>query len=170
MVNFTRDDNDGLDWRLMQNGAVSLYFRRSVLDKDIDWLREHGYRVEVIDCSSEDEFTAQMSKALRFKEQFGYEPWTGNLNALNDALRNCVDEDCTGLVLCLLRYDTLKSNRPDIGEAVLHYIEYNSRNQMLFGLRLMALVQSDDPKIQFGSLGGRQPGWNPKEWQTSSRA
>ena len=96
-----------------------------------------------------------MSLVLKFKEQFGYDEWTGNLDALNDAFR-CLDTDPeTGLVLCFLRYDLLKAENPQLADGVLDMIERNSRDHLLFGRRLLALVQSDDPRIQFHPLGAR---------------
>ncbi|HEX7958747.1 MAG TPA: hypothetical protein VF493_02440 [Terriglobales bacterium] len=32
-----------LDWRLLQNGGVALYFRPAVLEEDVDWFRTNQY-------------------------------------------------------------------------------------------------------------------------------
>ena len=40
----------------------------------------------MIDCRDLAGFQLQMS-LIKFKEQFGYDEWSGNLNALNDAFR-----------------------------------------------------------------------------------
>jgi hypothetical protein len=40
---------------------------------------------------------------------------------------------------------------------------------MLYGRRLLILVQSDDPKIQFGLVGGEAPMWNRREWSLKDR-
>jgi len=56
---FSGDDFNRLDWRLLQNGAVSLYYRATVLEADIAWLAEHGYCVHEFDCAawtSENDF------------------------------------------------------------------------------------------------------------------
>jgi hypothetical protein len=168
MAAFSENDMDRLDWKLMQNGAVTLYFQTAILEEDLVWLREHGYQIESIDCRDLAEFQHQMSRVLGFKEQFGYDEWTGNLDALNDAF--CLEIDPEGgLVLCFRRYDLLKAASPDLAQGVLDIIESNSRNQLLFGRRLLALVQSDDPRIHFGPLGTRAAGWNRREWLNKNR-
>lgn len=40
----------GLPWRLMQNGPVTLYWRRVYFEQDIGALRERGYVVPSFDC------------------------------------------------------------------------------------------------------------------------
>jgi hypothetical protein len=40
----------------------------------------------------------------------------------------------------------------------------------LFGRRLLCLVRSEDPWIQFGQVGGREPWWNGREWFNADRA
>jgi hypothetical protein len=168
MVSFSEDNWDQLDWRLMQNGAITLYFQMAILEADLAWLRTHGYHIETIDCQDLAAFRRQMSLALRFKEQFGYDAWTGNLDALNDAFSLEIAPE-TGLVFCFLRYDLLKAASPELAEGVLDIIEWNSRDHLLLGRRLLALVQSDDPRIQFGPLGARSANWNEREWLNKNR-
>ena len=85
---FTDADMDRADWRLLQEGAVSLFWKPQVLDAAKDDLKQLGYEILDIECGhGVEHFRAQVSLALRWEEQFGYSPWTGNLDALNDALR-----------------------------------------------------------------------------------
>ena len=166
MAPFSENDMERLDWHLMQNGAVTLYFQTAILEEDVAWLRVHGYQIETIDCRDVAGFQCQISRVLKFKEQFGYDEWTGNLNALNDAFG--IDFE-GGLVLCFLRYDLLKAAKPEFAQGVLDILESNSRDHLLFGRRLLALVQSNDPKIQFEPLGARAAGWNRREWLNENR-
>jgi hypothetical protein len=159
--------SNDLDFQLLQNGAVTLYHQTVILDQDLTWLREHGYEVETVDCRNLRDFKHQMSVALRFKEQFGYNEWTGNLNALNDAFREPTAE--SGFAICFLRYDLLAAADPAFAEAILDIVEQNSRNHLLDGRRLMALVQSDDPRIRFDRLGARPAHWNRAEWLDKNR-
>lgn len=48
-------------------------------------------------------------------------------------------------------------------------MEKNSRLLLLFGLRLIVLVQSNDPEISFDPVGGRSVMWNGREWFNKSR-
>jgi len=40
---------------------------------------------------------------------------------------------------------------------------------LLLGQRLLALVQSDDPRIRFERIGAVPVNWNPREWLDSDR-
>src|ERR1700730_11817696 len=92
--------SNDLDFQLLQNGAVTLYYQTAILDQDLAWLRECGYQVGTIDCRDLPEFKHRMSVALRFKEQFGYDEWTGNLDALNDAFREPEGDSESGFAIC----------------------------------------------------------------------
>jgi hypothetical protein len=152
----------------MQNSAVTLYYRRHLFERDMNWLAEYGYAIHTIDCSYEEVFESQISRALCFVERFGYE-WSRNLDALNDGFYNIEFHGVTGVAFCLMRYDALAAADPHAAHAVLDIIEWNSRYHLLFGNRLLALVQSDDPDISFDSLGARPAEWNRDEWFTASR-
>ena len=40
-----------IDYALMQNGPMNLYYRNEILDSDIDSLKGLGYLIEIFDCS-----------------------------------------------------------------------------------------------------------------------
>jgi hypothetical protein len=160
---------DRLDWHLMQNGAVTLYFQMAILEEDQAWLCHHGYHIETIDCRDLGAFCRQVSLVLKFKEQFGYDEWTGNLDALNDAFQYLDIDPESGLVLSFLRYDLLKSANHHIAQGFLEIVESSSRDHLLFGRRLLALVQSDDPRIRFEPFGARAANWNRREWLNKDR-
>jgi hypothetical protein len=169
MATFTEDDQNRLDWRLLRDGAVTLYFRRSFFDQDAAWLKDNGYAVHVIDCTESSRFDWEMTRAFKFKENFGYEPWTGNLDALNDAFR-CLDFDSlTGIALCFVRFDALFAKDSRLANGVLDVVECRSRENLLVGNRLLALVQSNEPFIQIAPIGARTPQWNEEEWFNDSR-
>ena len=42
-----------LDWMLLQDGAVTLYFRPQMLVEDVEWLKRHDYRVNSFECGLE---------------------------------------------------------------------------------------------------------------------
>lgn len=53
MACFSESDElqNGPDFELMQNGPVTLFFKRALLDEKLAWLREHQYKVVEVDCS-----------------------------------------------------------------------------------------------------------------------
>jgi RNAse (barnase) inhibitor barstar len=150
-----------LDWNLLLNGACTLYYRPEILAQDEAWLREHGYEVHVFDCASwtsEDAFHEQISRDLGFPDYYGR-----NLAALNDCLAEMNVPDEGGLALRFNRFDLLAQTLPEFAWHVLDNIEEKSRMHLLFGHRLIALVQSDNPRIQFKPVGARPIVWNWKE-------
>jgi RNAse (barnase) inhibitor barstar len=161
---------DRLDYRLLQDGPVNLYWRRSYLDEDTAWLRANGYRTERFDTSA---WTDENVMHDDLKTRLGFPDYYGkNLNALDDVLSDPDEFDMPaegGLVLVFLGYDAFDCRLPDVADAVLDVITDASRVQLLFGKRLIALVQSDDPRIAYRSLGGRPAYWNHREFFDSSR-
>ena len=110
-----------------------------------------------------------MTDALGFSKNFGYEPWTGNLNALNDAF-GCLDFDShAGIVFAFNRIDLLAATDRDWAQGVLNLIECHSRQYMLFGDRLLGLAQSDDAEIHFDPVGACPVMWNNEEWLNANR-
>jgi RNAse (barnase) inhibitor barstar len=155
------------DWNLLLNGACTLYFRPEILAQEVAWLREHSYEVRAFDCASwksEEQFHTEVSQVLGFPDYYG-----GNLDALNDCLAEMDVPDEGGLALQFNRFDHLAHALPEFAWHVLDIIEDNSRHHLLFGHRLIALVQSDDPRIRFKPVGARSIRWNRKEWLDSSR-
>jgi RNAse (barnase) inhibitor barstar len=149
------------DWDLLRNGACTLYFRPEILVQDVDWLREHSYDVRTFDCASwdsEEQFHAEVSQALSFPDYYG-----GNLSALNYCLAELDVPDAGGLALQFNRFDHLAHTLPEFAWHVLDVIEDNSRHHLLFGHRLIALLQSDDPRLELKPVGARPIVWNWKE-------
>jgi RNAse (barnase) inhibitor barstar len=163
MATFTGDPDETtrLDWRILQNGAMCLYFQRHILDEDVAWLGAQRYEVYHFDCgrwTSEPEFHADVSR------QLGFPAWYGrNLDAFNDSLSDLVVPDQGGAALVLVRFDLFVQRLPNVAWHVLDIVDVNSRWFLLFGRRLVALVQSDDPSISINTVGARRVMWNPRE-------
>ena len=156
-----------LDLRLLQNGSVHLYYRPSILEEDVEWLRDHGYQVVGFDCSkweTEQLMHEDLASRLAFPDYYGK-----NLDALNDCVSElCVPNDCGG-VFVFNRYDVFTTNVQKVAWHVLDIIDRNAWLHLLFGRRLFALVQSDNPRIEFPLIGSRQAMWNLREWLNKNR-
>lgn len=158
-----------VDLRLLQNGAVHLFWQSAVLEKWCAHLAALGYDVHLIDCTDPDTMRTRFSEVLQWEEQFGYGPWTGNLDALNDGLRGFPLEGSDRAALVLLQFDQHVKRGTRDAIALLDIIEHQSRNSLLDAKRLLALVQTEDRRFSTPELGGRPAMWNPDEWQTASR-
>lgn len=111
-----------------------------------------------------------MAAALDFPDYYGR-----NFNALNDCLRDVVHQyygwtpGTTGLALVLTGYDAFAGQCPDEAWTTLDLVAKCSRVASLLGRRLLCLVQSNDPNIQFEPVGAMTPHWNDAEWLHSAR-
>ncbi len=92
-----------------------------------------------------------------------------NLNALNDCISVIEVPAEGGLVLVLRRFDVFASCQRETAQGVLDVLADNARRFLLFGRRLLVLVQSDDPRISLEPVGATVVGWNPKEWLNEDR-
>jgi len=169
MATFREESEDfqRLDWALLQNGAITLYLRPDFLEEDVEWLRAQGYQLDSFDCSTWSNETVMhqaLSTGLDFPDYYGR-----NLDAFNDCISEIEIPEESGRVLILHRYDSFSAKFPKAAWDILDIIENNSRRLLLFGRRLLALVQSDDPTISFAAVGARPPRWNRREWLNKNR-
>jgi hypothetical protein len=128
-----------------------------------------NYRVLRIKYASLEGFYRDVSDALRWKEQFGYDRWNGNLNALNDGFGAEPFDSANDSAFCIEDFDLLVAKDRRMGEAILDIIANQSRSYLLFGKRLIGLVQTADAKYQTEKVGGSAAHWNRAEWLNSAR-
>lgn len=177
MAIFSSEDayDQRTDWVILRNGGVALYWRPEVLKKDVDWLEEQGYNIVEFDASkwsSEEQMHDSLRAGLSFPYYYGK-----NLDALNDCMWNDIEvPDSGGIVLVFHHYDQFAkidqrhgSDERNLAQVVLNILACAIRYHMLFGRRLLILVQSDDPTVRFDDLAGVSAGWNPREWLNNNR-
>jgi RNAse (barnase) inhibitor barstar len=168
-----------LDWTIVRDGGICLYWRPEILADDLKWLELHEYRVITFDAAewlSETEWESERRMHAAFKAQLSFPDYYGNnIRALDECIQDdLVVPDFGGLVLVFRHYDCICKHATHAGdlsnsESFLHVLANAVRYHMLFGRRLLILVQSDDPKIHFGRLGGVAASWNHREWLNSNR-
>lgn len=156
-----------LDWRILVNGSINLYFSQEILNESIDWFLQNKYTMFTFDCSKwllEEEFHKEIKEGLSFPDYYGE-----NLNAFNDCLRGLDVPYEGGTIIVFQRYDLFYKRFPHIAHDIVDIIETNSRRFLLTGRRLITLVQSDDPSISLNSVGACPVMWNGKEWLKQNR-
>ena len=156
-----------LDLRLLQNGSIHLYCSPAILAEDAEWLQTHSYMLDNFDCSrweTKEKMHEELASNLEFPDYYGK-----NLDALNDCLGDIALPDGGGRVLVFNRYDVFTARFPDMAWPLLDIIDGNAWFHLLFGRRLFALVQSDNPGIEFPLIGSRPAMWNPREWPRKNR-
>ena len=144
-----------------------MYWQRRLLETDAQWLVDHAYRLYRFDCdrwSSDQRALVEMGIALEFPDYYGR-----NLDAFNDCLGDLEIPVDGGAGIVLLRYDHFAMQSPVAAQAVLDIIADNARSFMLFGRRLVTLVQSDNPRLSFDAVGATPVMWNSSEWLNKNR-
>ena len=136
MASFERrsEEWNRLDYRLLRDHPVTLYYRRAVLEDDLRWLEGEGYEAYRLDALSEIEI-----------------PELG------------------GMALAFLGFDRFAARLPQTAWHVCDVLAQHSRHALRHGLRSLALLQSDDPRIRFEGVGATPVGWNPREWLNETR-
>ena len=71
--------------------------------------------------------------------------------------------------MVLKRYDQFSAVDADSAHALLDYFATQARFGLLFGHRMICLVQSDNPQLRFPVVGGTEVRWNQQEWLDARR-
>ncbi len=163
-----------VDFRLVHNTFVTMFWRSSLLDETVGWLRSHAYRVVEFDASSwssDADMYDDIALALNFPDYFGR-----NLDALNDCMRDVASGDYgwdadvnTGLVIVLRAFEAFTAVDPRTAQNMLDIFADQARCAILIGHRIICLVQSNDPRLAFEPVGAMPVMWNDAEWLSSNR-
>lgn len=164
MAVFSKTDieNKHLDWELFRFSPLVLYYQRSVLDKDIKWLSEHGYTIFRFDAGgwqTEDAFHHEVRTALRLS---GYH--SCNLDSLNDSLLDLKIPEEGGVVLVFEAFDQFASRCTYAAQSLLDFIVRHSRRFLLTGDRFFALIHSQTKDHELKPAGAYSAILNPYEW------
>ena len=158
---------DRIDWDLLQNGSITLFWRPQYLDETIDWLKQNRYKITEFDCSTWNDEKAMhidISDTLNFPSYYGQ-----NLDALNDCISEIDIPDKAGHALVMKNFDVFSKAFYKISWILLDILETNSRLHLLHGKLFLTLLHSNDPEIQFDPVGACSVNWNRKEWLNKNR-
>jgi len=88
---------EALDWVILRDGGIALYWRREYLDEDLEWLRQQNYHLYSFNCEkwTSGGMHADFERTLSFPSCYG-----SNLNALWDCCRTYLCPTTVGLLSC----------------------------------------------------------------------
>ena len=162
-----------IDYQLLRDGVVTMYWRRWLLADVANELRHLGYSTIEIDAeavTSITEFLGAIGRALAFPEYFN-----PNLDGLNDCMHDIATMQTAsasisaGTVIVFWSYDrTFEVSQHDARE-ILDIIAARAYNGLLVGHRIIVLVHTKNPDLSFTGLGGQLSHWNRREWANISR-
>jgi len=174
---FTEQDKyaNPLDWTILRDGGLALYWRREFFDEDVNWFQQQKYRILLFDCAlwhSNDEMHTDLRGKLGFPDYYGM-----NFDALLDEMEDLEVSETGGVTLGLAHFDAYakgpgaappRSGRPS-AEILLDVLARASRYFLLTGQRMVTLIQTDDPRSHFDSLGCVCARWNWREFLNKDR-
>lgn len=158
---------DRLDIQLLQSSAVTLYHKQSILTQDLAWLQQAGYRPYTLDAAgwkAPADFHVNAKRELALPDHYA-----ANLASWLDCLGDLDVPREGGVVMQFRHFDAFARVEPRFAHTLLDSIESASRRFLLLERRLLALVQSDDPRIRFERIGAAPVNWNPREWLDADR-
>jgi RNAse (barnase) inhibitor barstar len=169
MTGFTEDaaHENLLDYVLIRDGGVAMYFAEGILAEAIAWLRDHNWVIHELDCAAwqtELDFHRAASAQLDFPGYYGQ-----NLDAFNDCMRDIVVPSIGGLAVVFRHFDQFARRFPKPAWHILDIVARTTRDKLLLTRRFVTLLQSDDPRLAFEPIGAVSAMWNRKEWMNSKR-
>lgn len=96
-----------IDYQIISNGWLQLYFSHGVLKEDLSWLEKEGYEILQFNCSHLNHLMEQFKEQFRFPNYFH-----NNLDSLNDCLRD-IEIRGIGIAIVLKNIDNLKKEFSD---------------------------------------------------------
>ena len=168
MASFKNDpaDFNRLDYSLLKNGSINLYYKKEILKADIEWFKKAEYRIVEINT---DEWVDESAFHKCVGKSLGYSCVGGNLNCFRDHVGELDIPQKSGMLIVLMNFDKFYSKNKELADIVIDIIAEESRFHMLFGNRLITMLQLNNPKIELPSVGAMTIGWNSKEWFDTSK-
>jgi len=169
MAQFTHDESSWsrLDYAILRDGGVALYYADSILAEDLAWLRSERYEIQEFDAGAwrvEGDFHDAVAKTLKFPAYYGR-----NLDAFNDCMGDVEVPDEGGMAILIRNVDGVDLREGQFLPVILDILVGTTRTNLLFGRRLLTLLQSRNPAIEFPAVGAAPVMWNRREWLNSKR-
>ena len=154
------------DIEILKDGPICKYFKNGILDEDLNWFNNKNFEIIEMNCRNWNRKNVHQNLkiALNFPDYYGE-----NLNAFADCLTDMYNKRYKGLILVFRRYDNFVEVDGKSAEAILDIIARESRVWLLTGQKLIGLIQSDNPDLDFPELGGTSPSWYGIEWLNENR-
>jgi hypothetical protein len=166
--------NSDLVFQLMVNTFVTMFRRRSILDEKISYLRSlacHLVPMNAADWHTPAAMHRDLAASLGFPSYYRHNP-----EAFNDCLRDIAEDgrgwppSATGFTLVFLGFDSFAARYPGEAWGLLDIIARQCRTALVYGRRMLCLVQSDDPDLSFEPVGAVPVMWNDEESLDTNRA
>lgn len=157
-----------VDWEILINGSVSLYYNNSILERDLKWLAEKQYEIVCIDLkeiNTIEQFHKRLKEGCNFPEYYGE-----NMSALSDCLRHDLKIPFeSGFALVLQNFNLFYEKDKISAHEILERLSTGSKERILTGERLITLIQTSNPQFYPDTLGTFEIKWNRHEFMEKKR-
>jgi RNAse (barnase) inhibitor barstar len=129
----------------------------------LKWFEKENYVIIEFNCRTWDNdkiMHSQLKAKLNFPDYYGE-----NFNALRDCLYD-LNIIKTGFVFVFRHLDSIEKQT---AHAIVDILANSARFHMLFGNRIITLVQVDNPDYEIDAIGLTTALWNGQEWLNSRR-
>ncbi|WP_125461769.1 MULTISPECIES: hypothetical protein [Rhodomicrobium] len=153
---FFLETHNRADWPLLRNSTVNLFARRQDHATAIAALDSLGYGM-LIFRSGPEHFIDEMPAALKWRERFDYEPWSGQPRRFQRraARRGEPFDTADDSTICIENFPNARGRRPSLRARPTRH--YRAPFASLSPLRqaLIALIHTEDKSFRCEGLGGR---------------
>ncbi|MFT4255290.1 MAG: hypothetical protein QM608_22745 [Caulobacter sp.] len=157
------------DWPYLRWGGPTLFRRRDLFEAARAALETLDYRIVAVDAASVEAVTVALSRELDWSGQFGYSPWTGNLDALDEGVAGAPFPDSACLAFCFDGFERVAAEDAAFARGLLDVFTGQARGHLVEGRRMLVLVRTDDPDFHADGLGAAAAMWNAAEFFRASR-
>ncbi|MGW4214381.1 barstar family protein [Lentzea sp. NPDC004789] len=153
------------DFQLLHNGHVHLFRHPWALSRLVTDLAALGYEIVEVDvaaCADADGLRAAVIAAVaEWPDGYGHGSWPGFRDGLTDHL---LTAGRPLVVLVLKGLDGVRRADEESVRILLDLVASIGRWHLLFGRRLICLVETGDVELDTGPLGGEPAGWSRHEF------
>jgi len=154
-----------IDLGIIGKGFISLYYKKEIINYDIDLLQRKRYNIVEFDCNNITS-DIELHFALQGKQHF-LDYMGKSFDALDDCLID-YEIDKNGVVVVFRHLNNLDMKTVHI---LLDTMVRHARRKFAVGQKLLILVQVDNPKFKIiepiGAVNFYL--WNDKEWFEGER-
>lgn len=145
-------DLNRLDWELLQNSNINLYYKLDHFNSDIKWLEENLYKVVVLKCADWKENADIDNYFLKLGVHYNN---CSNLNGLYDCIDDLNFPNMSDGAIVLRDLDVfIERFGKDYVDGFMDVLSNRARNYLLFGTRLVILAYSSKEITTFDKYGG----------------
>nr|WP_157529139.1 hypothetical protein [Kibdelosporangium sp. MJ126-NF4] len=158
------------DFQLLHHGHLHLFRHAWALSRLVTDLASLGYEVVEVDAASCDSADSLRDAVIGTIDDWPADHGRGSWPGFNDGLMDyLLTAEHPLVVLVLKGLDQARRKDEASVLVLLDLLAAIARWHLLFGRRLICLIETDETELDTGELGGERPGWSRHEFRLAHR-